>query len=210
MDTLTNSANPAQVELFGATNRRPPPRDTHRPVETTMNANGESVQAADGTALVLREIRPDDFQALQRGFRNLTPDEVRMRFLHPLTDLVEPVARRMCDLDPKTAVAFVLADPPQVREPELHAVARAYIDPATLAAEFAIIVQHRFAGQGFGTLLLHRLIDACRARGAVEMWGDVFLDNGAMLELCERFGFDRNSQLHDPGVIRVRLDLTKP
>lgn len=175
-----------------------------------MHPDSELLHAPDGSDLVLRSIHPDDFMALQRGFRNLSPEEVRMRFLHPLTDLVEPVARAMCDIDPKTGVALVLIDPPQTRDPEIHAVARAYVDPATLAAEFAIIVQRRYAGKGFGTLLMRRLMQACRDRNAVEMWGDVFVDNGAMLALTDRLGFERHLQLHDPGIVRVRMDLTKP
>jgi len=56
--------------------------------------------------------------------------------------------------------------------------------------------------------LLQNVIDACRERGATELWGDVFLDNGAMLALCERLGFTRRSPEHEPGVMRVTLDLT--
>jgi acetyltransferase len=168
------------------------------------------VRTRQGHELVLREIRADDVEALQRGFARLTREEVRLRFLHPLAELPYPMAVSLCNLDPATAVAFVLADPPQTPSPEIHAVARAHIDPATLAAEFALVVQRRYTGQGFGRLLLQRLIEACRARGAIEMWGDVLVDNRAMLELCEHFGFERRTQWHDPGIVRVTLDLTKP
>jgi GNAT superfamily N-acetyltransferase len=209
MTTLAKSNLLPQTGASSLFHRRPPPRNYRDPIEAIMDPNDEILRAPDGSDLVLRSIHPDDFTALQRGFRNLTPDEVRMRFLHPLTDLVEPVARSLCDVDPDTSLAIVLIDPPQTRDPEIHAVARAYIDPTTLAAEFAIIVQRRYAGKGFGTLLMHRLIDACRARGAVEMWGDVFLDNGAMLALTDRLGFHRQSQPHDPGIVRVQMDMTK-
>lgn len=208
MTILANAARRLYGEAFGLVIRRSPPRKS----DVSTNAAIENLRVlrdAGGAELVLRSIRADDFTALQRGFRNLTPDEVRMRFLHPLTDLVEPVARSLCDLDPQTGVAFVLADPPQTAEPEIHAVARAYIDPATLAAEFAIIVQRRFAGKGYGRMLMDRLIRTCRERGAVEMWGDVFLDNVAMLALAERLGFQKRWQKHDPGVVRINLDLTK-
>jgi hypothetical protein len=50
-------------------------------------------------------------------------------------------------------MAIVLLDPDNTSEPTIRAVARAYIDPATLAAEFALIVQHTFAAQGLGTPL---------------------------------------------------------
>ena len=200
MVTLANSRFPS---------RRPPPRETRENAFAPAQHTGEIVPARDGSQLLLRPIDAGDVAALQRGFDRLSPDEVRMRFLHPLTDLPDPIARRLCDLDSRTGVAFVLIDPPPAHAPEIHAVARAYIDPATLAAEFAVIVQQRYSGQGFGKLLLRRVIDACRARGAVELWGDVFIDNGPMLALCEQLGFKRRSLEHEPGVVRVTLDLAR-
>ena len=172
-------------------------------------AQGQFLIARDGTPLLLRPIERSDTAALQRGFRRLSPDEVRMRFLHPINELSTPLAERLCDLDPATAVVFVLIDPPPAAAPEIHAVARAYVDPVTLAAEFAVVVQQRFGGQGFGRLLMRRVIEACRERGATELWGDVFLDNGAMLAMCEQLGFARRSLEHEPGVVRVKLDITR-
>jgi len=168
---------------------------------------GEPLQARDGNALLLRPIHAEDFAALQRGFLHLSPDEIRMRFLHPLTELPEAFARKLCDLDPAHAVAFVLIDPPPAHAPEIHAVGRAHIDAVTLAAEFAVVVQQRYAGQGFGRLLMQRVIGACRALGATEMWGDVFIDNGAMLALCDSLGFERRLLEHEPGLMRVTLAL---
>lgn len=169
--------------------------------------DGELLRARDGSALLLRPIHVDDVAALQRGFRHLSSDEIRMRFLHPLTELPEGFARKLCDLDTEHAVAVVLIDPQPTHAPEIHAVGRAHVDPVTLAAEFAVIVQHRYSGQGFGRLLMQRVIDACRALGAIEMWGDVFIDNGAMLALCESLGFERRQLEHEPGLMRVTLAL---
>jgi GNAT superfamily N-acetyltransferase len=238
MDTLANTRRRKEKLYLGYAGRRvaaneaataPPPLE------------GEIVVTRDGARLLLRDIHPDDVQALQRGFAGLTAQEVRFRFLHPLTELPEALARNLCDIDREHAVALVLIDapgrspsardrspsapeamdgregpaeamdgrerPPEEKEPEIHAVARAFIDPVTQGAEFALVVQHQFAGQGVGTLLMQRLIAACRALGAAEMWGDVLAENGAMLELCEHLGFSRHPNFGDPGVIRVTLPL---
>ena len=162
---------------------------------------------ADGRTLVLRQIHAGDVPALQRGFARLSPEEVRMRFLHPLTELPHEFAVSLCDLDPTTSVAFVFIDPPEIPEREIRGVARAYIDPTTLSAEFAIVVQRQYTGQRLGTRLMHCLIDECRRRGAVEIWGDVLLENDAMLRLAEQLGFHRHSQIGDPGVVQMRLPL---
>jgi len=210
---------------------------------------GELVRTRTRGDLLLRQIHPSDWPALQRGFAGLTAEEIRLRFLHPLTELPEALARKLCDIDTEHAAAFVLIDPPQSQlttadgqkasatdagsqsgpeqpldgdpfpgkspdehdgkagsfDPEIHAVARAFIDPVTMSAEFAIVIQHELAGQGLGTLLMQRLIAACRALGATEMWGDVLAENTPMLDLASRLGFSRHSAYQDPGVVRVTL-----
>lgn len=187
---------------------RPPPRRTYESTTPLAPTLGETLTARDGTPLVLRPIRPRDVEALQRGFERLSPEEVRMRFLHPLNLLPEPFARELCELDPTRAVAWVLADPDRAAlSPEIHAVARAYVDPVLDQAEFAIVVEGRFAHQGFGTLLMQRVIDSARKLGAIELWGDVLLENQPMLELSARLGFRRHTELHNPGVVRVMLPL---
>jgi acetyltransferase len=208
MTTLTNPHHHPYAAARLRAGRRPPLRHSRQRPQSSTAPNGETIATRDGRQLVLRYIHPDDVVALQRGFSHLTPEEIRMRFLHPLTELPEPLAQRLCNLDPETEVAFVLVDPAPSDKPEIHAVARAHVDPVTLAAEFALVVQGRFAGQGLGTLLMRRLIDECRTRGAIEMWGDVLLENGAMLDLCHELGFKRQSHLRgDPGVARVTLEL---
>jgi GNAT superfamily N-acetyltransferase len=207
MKNSSNSVRRADSVRFQTVGGRPPPREAQPQPASAPRLTGEIVSARDGRTLLLRDIHPDDVDALRRGFATLTPDEIRLRFLHPLTDLPPPMARQFCDIDHDHAVAIVLLDPENSGEPTIRAVARAYIDPATLAAEFALIVQHDYAAQGLGTLLMQRLIEACRQRGAVEIWGDVLNENGAMLELCGHLGFSRHMAFHDPGVIRVNLPL---
>ena len=204
MDTLSKARRHAGHYL--GHHGRPPPR-WRAGSKPTLPAEGEVVATRDGRTLLLRPIHADDVEALRRGFSGLTAEEVRLRFLHPMTELPEEFARALCDIDPEFALAFVLVDAPGDTVPEIHAVARAYIDAVTLAAEFALVVQHRYAGQGLGTLLMERLIAACRTRGAVEIWGDVLAENGAMIELCDHLGFSRNSVYHDPGIVRVTLAL---
>jgi len=184
--------------------------DTYRERPTSSNQPGETVTARDGRKLILRRIRRDDVAALQRGFAALTAEEVRQRFFYRLAQLPQEMAARLCDLDPRYAVAWILIDPDDVPQPEIHAVARVHMDPATEQAEFALVVQRALAGQGLGRMLLLRAFDSARALGAVEVWGDIRNDNLAMLHLCESLGCQRSRVPHDPGVVRVRLDLAAP
>ena len=203
MDTLANTHRRKEKVYLGYAGRR---SAADHATPAAPAAEGEIFITHDGVRLLLRDIHPGDFEALQRGFAGLTAQEIRYRFLHPITELPEALARRLCDIEGENAVALVLIDPPGAKDPEIHAVARAFIDPVTLSAEFALVVQHQLAGHGVGTLLMQRLMAACRALGATELWGDVLSENGTMLELCEHLGFSRRAAFDDPGVIRV----TKP
>ena len=219
MDTLANKPRRAETLYLGYEGRR---MTSDMPVGSAPTVDGEIIHTSTRGNLVLRRIHPCDWPALRRGFAGLTAEEVRLRFLHPLTELPEALARKLCDIDTEHAAAFVLIDPPSAAsrdasmadgaphataEPEIHAVARAFIDPVTLAAEFAIVIQHDLARHGLGTLLMQRLIAACRALGATEMWGDVLAENTPMLDLARRLGFSRHSAYQDPGVVRVTLPL---
>jgi len=214
MNTLTN---PRQVAERWAPKghgygMRPPPRRGSLPrVPRRLDESGEPVATRDGTPLVLRKIRADDVEALKRFFSRLTPEEVRLRFLHPLNELPDAFARQLCDLDPAIAFAWVLSEPDDPAQPEkpseIHAVARAHVDPVLEHAEFAIVVEGRFARQGLGTLLMQLTIDSARKLGAVELWSDVLMENNAMLDLCTRLGFERGMSINNPGVTRVSLAL---
>ena len=196
MDTLAKTSRRTYANIASRPSTKPARKETGRRIITR-----------DGHELVLRQIRADDVAALQRGFAHLSAEEVRMRFLHPLTELPHALAASLCDLDPSRAVAWVLADPDDVAEPEIHAVARAHVDAVTEQAEFAVVVQRQFCGQGFGTLLTQRVIDDARRLGAVEVWGDILLDNAAMQHLCDSFGFQRHMVPHHSGVQRATLTL---
>jgi GNAT superfamily N-acetyltransferase len=171
----------------------------------------ETLTARDGSPLVLRQIRANDVHALQLFFSRLTPQEVRMRFLHPLNELPEPFARELCELDPAVAFAWVLAEPDDPSRPDLpaqiHGVARGYVDHVLQQAEFGIVIEGRFSRQGFGTILMQHIIDSARKLGAIELWSDVFLENTQMLGLCEALGFSRSMTPHSQGVVRVQLTL---
>jgi acetyltransferase len=211
MNTLANPRQVAERWVLPRHGRglRPPPRRSER--RSPQRDGGERLTTRDGTPLVLRAIRADDVEALQRFFNRLTPEEVRLRFLHPLNELPDAFAHQLCELDPAVAFAWVLAtpdDPASADLPiEIHAVARAHLDPVLDQAEFAIVVEGHFARQGLGTLLMQRTIASARKLGAVELWSDVLLENQAMLDLCEKLGFQRGMSLNNPGVIRVSLAL---
>jgi GNAT superfamily N-acetyltransferase len=161
----------------------------------------------DGRTLLLRAIQPGDAPALRRAFDRMTPDQIRARFFYRMNELSEELADRLCHVDPDTTAAFVVTDIGDTGAgAEIRGEARMHVDPVTATAEFALAVDPEFVTQGIGSTLLRQLLDECRRRGLAELWGDVLVDNHAMLDLVRHLD-PRNTVEHgaEAGLNRVRL-----
>ena len=167
-------------------------------------ASGERVRIDGGQDLLLRPIRPEDAPALMRAFDRMTPEQVRSRVFHALTELPEPVARWMCEVDPDATIALILVDADGT---EIRGEGRVHLDPVTECAEFALAVDPDFTGKGLGRLLVSRLAEASRAAGMREIWGDTQAENNRMLALAKELGFTLRRENDDAGLVRMSLAL---
>lgn len=187
-----------------------PPRSTDRFARSNVvelpRPKGELIRTHDGRELRLRGIEPGDVAALKRQFSRLSTDDIRRRFMHCMSELPEPMAQRLCNIDPDVETAFVLMDE-TVRPAELRGVGRIFVDRSANSAEFSLLVEHDWARQGLGALLLRRLVDDCRRRGLDEIWGYVLVDNRPMLKLCKDLGFVRRLMPDEPGTAQISLQL---
>lgn len=165
------------------------------------------VRLGDGRELWLRPIVPEDAAALRAGFALLSPEEVRMRFLHPLKELSPELLHKLVHPHPRHEIALVAAEPLPPGEALVGAVARASLDEDGRRAEFAILVSRILAGQGLGTLLMKRLIRWARRKKLDALYGNVLDENDAMLALAQRLGFKREVLPDEPGLLRVTLPL---
>jgi len=188
-----------------------PPRSRERFAlrQPLGHARGEQVRTADGRELVLRSIEPGDVAALQRCFSRLSPEDIRRRFLHAMSELPAPMAQRLCHVDPAQESAYVLMDE-SVTPAEMRGVGRIYVDAATDNAEFSVLVERDWTRLGLGALLMQHLVDDCRRRGLNEIWGYVLLENRPMLSLCKELGFVRRLLPSEPGTAQISLALGKP
>lgn len=188
----------------------PPPRSRERFASrpAANDTQGEQVRTADGRELVLRAIEPGDVAALQRCFSRLSPEDIRRRFLHAMSELPAPMAQRLCQVDPALETAYVLMDE-SVTPAEMRGVGRIYVDESADNAEFSVLVEHDWSRMGLGALLMQRLVDDCRRRNLTEIWGYVLLENRPMLELCKELGFVRRLLPSEPGTAQISLALGK-
>ena len=203
-------AEPPQSATAAYRSATRPPRRRKPPAPAPRVAPaGEPLLAHDGRKLCLRAIEPGDAAALRRAFRRLTPEQVRARFFYRMTEFSEALAARLSDPDPETTAAFVVVDAEDGEIPgEIRGEARIYADEATASAEFAIAIDPAFIAQGLGRALVLRLVEECRRRGMVELWGDVLADNYAMLEFTRHLGLSSSIEHGDEAsVVRVRFKL---
>ena len=167
----------------------------------------ETILLDDGRELFLRPVVPEDEPSLQAGFAKLTPEEVRLRFFVPMKTLSHVVAARFTQIDYDREMALVLTEPGLPGTTEIFAVVRIAADPDNERAEFAIIVTRELTGRGLGRRLMERIIAYAKAHGIGEIFGDVLRENDRMLGLCDRLGFRRSTEVGEPGIVRVTLDL---
>ena len=185
-----------------------PPRSSERFARPKVapSPGGEQVRTQDGRVLVLRSIEPGDVAAMQRCFTRLSPEDIRRRFLHAMSELPTPMAQRLCRIDPLLETAHVLMDE-SMRPAEMRGVGRIFVDEATDTAEFSVLVEHAWSRIGLGALLMQRLVDDCRRRGLYELWGYVLQENRPMLQLCRELGFSQRMMPDEPGTAQITLKL---
>jgi acetyltransferase len=185
-----------------------PPRTSERFARPRVQPTprGEQVSTQDGRELVLRAIEPGDVAAMQRCFTRLSPEDIRRRFLHAMSELPAPMAQRLCRIDPARETAYVLMDE-SAKPAEMRGVGRIYVDEATDSAEFSVLVERDWSRRGLGALLMQRLVDDCRRRGLAELWGYVLLENPPVLQLCKELGFTQRMLPDEPGTAQITLKL---
>jgi len=155
---------------------------------------------------MVRPIAPEDAPGLQAGFRELTPEQVRFRFMRPMSELPDDLAAQLAASCAPREFALVAIEH-GVASPRIGAVVRASTVGHAREAEFALTVGSPLGGLGLGTLLLRRLVQWARLKRLDAVYGDISHDNTAMLRVAEKLGFQRVHLPDSSGLIRARLDL---
>ncbi|QXL84792.1 bifunctional acetate--CoA ligase family protein/GNAT family N-acetyltransferase [Comamonas sp. NLF-1-9] len=151
-----------------------------------------------GGEYLVRPIRPDDAQMIQRLVRELSPESRYFRFVSPMSELPNSLLARFTLIDYDREMALVAVH--QERETgedgesrlsqRIVGVSRYVANPDHTSCEFALVVADDFANRGVGARLMLSIMDVARERGLTEMQGLVLASNVKMLKLMRRIGFD--------------------
>ncbi|MEX2474408.1 bifunctional acetate--CoA ligase family protein/GNAT family N-acetyltransferase [Marinobacter sp.] len=163
-----------------------------------------------GRRVVLRAVLAED-EPSHRAFHELqSPESIRYRFFQYRKHFSREDVAQMVQIDYDREMVFIANAPREDGEgEETLGTVRVWTDADNLQCEFAVMVHDKMKGEGLGVALMQKMIDYCRAKGTVEMVGDVLPDNRPMLQLAEHLGFEIKYNTEEE-VMDLRLVLNEP
>ncbi len=146
----------------------------------------ETVTLKDGTEVLLRPLRPEDKELLQRGFDGLSPESRYLRFFSTKLKLTDKELEYLTNVDGEDHFAIGASRVGPDGRLEGLGVGRFIRDAEQPElAEPALAVIDHAQGLGLGTLLLHHLTAAARERGIEVFHCELLAENTSMARLLE-------------------------
>jgi acyl-CoA synthetase (NDP forming)/GNAT superfamily N-acetyltransferase len=166
------------------------------------NDRSADVLLSDGTAVHLRQIRPDDADAIVE-FHSRMSDRTRyLRYFSPYPRIPERDLARFVNVDHRDREAFVV-----VSGPRIMAVGRyERLGADSPEAEVAFVVEDAHQGRGIGSVLLEYLAEAARDNGITRFVAEVLPENGGMLRVFSDFGYQIQRKYAD-GVVHLSFPI---
>lgn len=149
----------------------------------------------DGTRVLVRRIRPDDRDRLQRGLQLLSPRSRYMRFHTAVDHLSERQLDYLTEVDHEDHAAWVALDEDRPDHPGIGVARYVRMENEPNIAEAAVTVVDGYQGRGLGTVLLGVLGRSALRNGIRTFRNYVLAENAAMLGLLDEIGATRR-----PGV----------
>jgi len=154
----------------------------------------------DGSTAHLRPAKPEDLEALEDYFIDLTDESRRLRFWGAAVDIGQQ-ARNAVEIDYAdhlTLLAFMGGDGDQVIG------GAQYVRQGPTAAEIAMSVRDDLQGKGLASILIAHLADAAREQGIDLFRADVLPENHKMIDVFRHTGFPVTIRAK-PGVVEVEF-----
>jgi RimJ/RimL family protein N-acetyltransferase len=164
---------------------------------------GRKVWLRDGSAVLIRPVRPADAGLLADSFARLSHRSRRMRFLGPKDDLSAAELRFFTNVDHHDHEALGALDHASGGGVGIARYVRDRDEPDT--AEIAVTVIDDWQGRGLGTELLTRLSERACQEGIRRFTAAVAADNAAMAGLLRTFGGDLVRR--EFGTLEYEMDL---
>ena len=171
---------------YDATDRSPYPHLIITPYPTKYI---KPWQLIDGTAILLRPIKPEDEPAEQEMLSSLSQETLRARFFSVIKNISHEWLILFSNIDYDRHMAIV-AELREKGKKKMIGVARLIMNPDLTSGEMAVLVHDRFQRKGLGYKLVEVLIEIARERGLEDIRADVLNENKKMISILKRLGFE--------------------
>jgi acetyltransferase len=161
------------------------------------------IATRDGLDLNVRPASPADEQALAEFFGQLSPPDLRFRFLSAMKQVTPALARQLVGVD-HTQTENLLAFDAQDR---LMATAMIAAPDGTDDAEVAVAVRSDLKGHGIGWSMLGNACDYARSRGFKAVHSLQLSDDRAAIALEQQMGFQATPCADDMSLTILTKDL---
>ncbi|MDG4767022.1 GNAT family N-acetyltransferase [Solwaraspora sp. WMMD406] len=156
----------------------------------------------DGTTVHLRQIRPDDADAIVAMHARFSERTRYLRYFSPYPRIPERDLERFVTVDHHDREAFVV-----VSGDRIFAVGRFdRLGPGATEAEVAFVVEDAHQGRGVGSVLLEHLAAAARAEGIESFVAEVLPVNAPMLRVFSDAGYQVRRRYAD-GVVHLSFPI---
>lgn len=169
----------------------------------------EILTTRSGLGLYVRPVSPEDGDMVAAFFAALAPDDLRFRFLTPLTRPCHSLLETLVSVDHfRTEDFLVFAD--MDGKKKLIASAMLAADPSLDRAEVAIAVDPAYRQRGVGWTLLDFVARDAAARGIGILESVECRDNRAAIAIEKEMGFTASPYPHDTTLTLVSKTLNRP
>ncbi len=164
------------------------------------------VKLLEGTPVLLRPLRVEDAALYPDFLKEVTAEDLRLRFFAPMREVSHELIDKLIHYDPAHAMAFIAIEEQTGR---MLGVVRLHDDGGDESAEFAILLRSHLKGHGLGWLLMKHMIAYAKDKGLKTVHGQVLAENRTMLIMCNELGFHSADDPDERGVKRVTLPLAE-
>ena len=156
----------------------------------------QTLTLPSGIEIPFRVVRVEDAPALQRLHARCSEHTIYLRFFGPMKKLSDEQARYFASTDGVDHFGLVALDPEDPKN-EIIAVVRYARKPGNERAEYAALVEDSWQGQGVGTALTHRLINAARGNRVRSLYALVKGGNKRMLSVLRHLDLPEQERVED-------------
>ncbi len=157
----------------------------------------------DGTAVVLRPIKPEDEILLDELFKSFSEETMRFRFFQTIKYMSHETLTRYCNIDYGREIAIVAEIEEDKRK--IIGVARLVSEPGVKSGEFGLVIGDQWQGLGLGTRMTDHAIEIAKDMMLKTIYGYVISSNFKMLNICKRKGF--KMEFYELDLVKATLDL---